>query len=146
MTEKPDNYKERLALVRSLASELNVDLKDVSVAVATPQQSAKLRHSNGQLEAVIYSTGDLVRISSPRLPKIHLRLVDLNNPRENALAPEGAVYMVEAISFNEDGTYSVLNGDIYQAHVGLKGFLLNSAARQRARKLSENIPYMFEKR
>jgi len=135
--EKKTKNPERVALVAQLAEQLGVDLKDTSVATATANQSAKARMYDGSLEAtVVSSRRGSVYIDSPRSPSIFIELVD---HQRDALAPEGAIYCIQATMPKEnpygEQYYESLNGDVFNVYVGINGIILDDAERKRAAKL-----------
>jgi hypothetical protein len=127
--ERTQNEK-GLALIAQLAQQLNVDLKDSSVAIATESQPAKARTYDGSIEATVHSSNrNVVRIDSPRNPGICIEMVD---HQRDMLAPKGAIYEIKAYMPDPTGEDRyTLNGDVFSVYVGREGIIIDKSGRNR---------------
>ena len=82
------DYRNRSALVRTIAQELGVDLKD-SVAVCTREKSAEIRVAGDSLKVHVYP--DMIEIERKGAPGIEIKVID---PTERSGASEGTIYSI----------------------------------------------------
>ncbi|HLC32684.1 MAG TPA: hypothetical protein VJJ82_02565 [Candidatus Nanoarchaeia archaeon] len=125
-----------LAALVYLAQKCGVKLDDCHLAIATPEQDAKMRTQDGSLDVTLASrsyTGCPVLIQAPRAPGVIVELVDhVKDP----LAPSDAIYKVRAYTPSGKPNNPVgqnLNGEISSIYIGKNGIILDETLCERAK-------------
>ena len=136
MAPEPDERAvENISLISQLSERLGVDLPDLHTAIASEKKAARVTSYDNSFNVNVFA-GDEVEIESPRAPGVNVRLINTNDIRSRVI-PKGAIYEIKVYRPREDGKESLPSGDIATIYADENGFVLDNAARSRARKLPD---------
>ncbi|MBN1644680.1 hypothetical protein JW851_01390 [Candidatus Woesearchaeota archaeon] len=120
-------YTKKLALVKQIAKQLGINLKDVKLAIASDSEEAVAQSKNGDITATVLPAGHII-INGHNKPEIFIEIVDYK--KDNV--PAGAEYKITTNVLNNSDFR--IDGDVPYFYSGSQGFMLDKISKKISKK------------